>query len=56
MHENYIGGGRTGLANIGNTCYLNSCIQIFSHTYELNDFLSDKNIIRLKIFTSLFHF
>ena len=34
--------GFTGLANIGNTCYLNSCMQILSHTYELNDFLNDK--------------
>lgn len=32
--------GITGLANVGNTCYVNSCIQCLSHTYELNDFLS----------------
>ena len=31
--------GLTGLANVGNSCYLNSCMQILSHTYELNDFL-----------------
>ena len=31
--------GLTGLANVGNTCYLNSCMQILSHTYELNDML-----------------
>lgn len=31
--------GLTGLANCGNSCYLNSCLQVLSHTYELNDFL-----------------
>lgn len=28
--------GLTGLANVGNTCYLNSCVQILSNTYELD--------------------
>lgn len=35
----YDGKGQTGLANVGNTCYLNSLIQCLSHTYEFNDFL-----------------
>ena len=32
--------GITGVANLGNTCFINACIQCLSHTYELNDFLS----------------
>lgn len=35
--------GLTGLANVGNSCYLNSCMQILSHTYELNEFLKKTN-------------
>ena len=35
--------GLTGLANMGNTCYLNSCVQILSHTYEFNHFLKNSN-------------
>ena len=38
----YIGLGLTGLANTGNSCYLNSCMQILSHTYELNDMFKKK--------------
>jgi len=39
--EEYSDKGITGLVNVGNTCYLNSCMQLMSHTYELNFFLKD---------------
>ena len=40
MHDAYKGKGLSGLANMGNTCYVNACLQLLSHTYEFNDFLS----------------
>ena len=35
--------GLCGLVNMGNSCYLNSCMQIISNTYELNHFLETSN-------------
>lgn len=42
-YEVYANKGLSGMANLGNSCYLNSCMQLLSHTYELNVFLSDAN-------------
>lgn len=44
INPKYAGRGLSGIVNRGNTCYMNACLSVLSHTYELNDLLDNAQL------------
>ena len=39
--------GLSGLSNVGNSCYINTCMQLISHTHELNTLLNNLDLSKV---------
>ena len=39
--------GLSGLLNVGNSCYINACMQLISHSHELNNFLDNLDLTKV---------